>query len=185
MESDIERLGVNFCITGQPQNDSYSKAVNDLVRKHKSVIFTGYVDEATKRHLYLNALALISPSLVEGFGIPVLDAACLGLPALASPIGSHREIQAMHDFQEHVLLCSTLHTSDWASAMRLVALRLQQKRQDLSHEGVQLMLNQIRRERIQRYQVLQNQIKSAFTAGLCELLSEDVPINLSTTVSRP
>ena len=69
--------------------------------------------------------------------------------------------------------------------MRTRTLRLQQKRQDLSHEGVQLMLNQIRRERIQRYQVLQNQIKSAFTAGLCELLSEDVPTNLSTTVSRP
>ena len=44
-----------------------------------------------------------------------------GLPTLASPIGSHREIQAMYDFQEHVLLCSTLHTSDWASAMRLVS----------------------------------------------------------------
>ena len=186
MESDIERLGVKFCITGQPQNDSYSRAVNDLVRQHKSVVFTGYVDEATKRHLYLNALALISPSLVEGFGIPVLDAACLGLPALASPIGSHREIQAMHDFEEHVLLCSTLHTSDWASAMRLVALRLRQKHQDLSPEGAQLMHNQIRRERIQRYQVLQEQIKSAFKTGLCELLSEDTGIDrLNKTVSQP
>ena len=29
MESDIERLGVNFCITGQPQHDAYSKAVTD------------------------------------------------------------------------------------------------------------------------------------------------------------
>ena len=186
MESDVERLGVKFCITGQPQNDSYSRAVNDLVRHHKSIVFTGYVDEATKRHLYLNALALISPSLVEGFGIPVLDAACLGLPALASPIGSHREIQAMHDFQEHVLLCSTLHTSDWASAMRLIALRLRQKHQNLSPEGAQLMLNQIRRERIQRYQVLQEKIKSAFKTGLCELLSEDTGIDrLNTTVSQP
>lgn len=171
MESGIERLGVHFCITGQPQHDAYSRAVTDLVSKHNSVIFTGYVDEATKRHLYLNALALISPSLVEGFGIPVLDAACLGLPALASPIGSHREIQAMHDFQEHVLLCSTLHTSDWASAMRLVSLRLQQQRQDLSPAGDQLLLNRIRRERIQRYQALQEQINTAFTAGLCELLT--------------
>lgn len=171
MESGIERLGVHFCITGQPQHDAYSRAVTDLVSKHNSVIFTGYVDEATKRHLYLNALALISPSLVEGFGIPVLDAACLGLPALASPIGSHREIQAMHDFQEHVLLCSTLHTSDWASAMRLVSLRLQQQRQDLSPAGEQLLLNRIRRERIQRYQALQEQINTAFTAGLCELLT--------------
>ena len=147
--------------------------MTDLVSKHNSVIFTGYVDEATKRHLYLNALALISPSLVEGFGIPVLDAACLGLPALASPIGSHREIQAMQDFQEHVLLCSTLHTSDWASAMRLVSLRLQHQRQDLSHECNQLLLNKIRRERIQRYQALQEQINTAFAAGLCELLKED------------
>ena len=173
MESGIERLGVHFCITGQPQNDAYSRAVTDLVSKHNSVIFTGYVDEATKRHLYLNALALISPSLVEGFGIPVLDAACLGLPALASPIGSHREIQAMYDFQEHVLLCSTLHTSDWASAMRLVSLRLQQQRQDLSPAGEQLLLNKIRRERIQRYQALQEEINTAFATGLCELLNED------------
>ena len=115
MESGIEQLGVKFCITGQPQEDDYSRAVSDLADKHKTVIFTGYVDEATKRHLYLNALGLISPSLVEGFGIPVLDSACLGLPTLASPIGSHREIQAMHDFNKHVLLCSTLHTSDWAA----------------------------------------------------------------------
>ena len=186
MESDIERLGVNFCITGQPQHDAYSQAVVDIASRHKSVIFTGYVDEATKRHLYLNALALISPSLVEGFGIPVLDAACLGLPALASPIGSHREIQAMHDFQEHVLLCSTLHTSDWASAMRLVVLRLQQKRQNLSPEGEHLLLNQIRQERIQRYKALQEQINTAFGAGLCELLSEDSSIDrLSTTVTNP
>ena len=173
VESGIERLGVHFCITGQPQHDEYSRAVSDLVSNHNSVIFTGYVDEATKRHLYLNALALISPSLVEGFGIPVLDAACLGLPALASPIGSHREIQAMHDFQDHVLLCSTLHTSDWASAMRLVALRLQKQRQDLSPASKQLLLNKIRRERILRYRTLQEQINNAFTSGLCELLNED------------
>jgi glycosyltransferase involved in cell wall biosynthesis len=171
MESGIERLGVQFCITGQPQHDAYSQAVNQLVRQHKNVIFTGYVDEATKRHLYLNALALISPSLVEGFGIPVLDAACLGLTALASPIGSHREIQAMHDFERHVLLCSTLNTSDWASAMRLVTLRHQKQLADLNANTTQLLLNRIRHERIQRYEALQEQVNTAFTAGVCELLA--------------
>ena len=79
----------------------------------------------------------------------------------------------MHDFQEHVLLCSTLHTSDWASAMRLVSLRLQKQQQDVSPAGKQLLLNKIRRERIQRYQALQKQINTAFAAGLCELLNED------------
>ena len=116
----------------------------------------------------------------------MLDAACLGLPALASPIGSHREIQAMQDFQEHVLLCSTLHTSDWASAMRLVSLRLQQKRQDLSPAGEQLLLNKIRRERIQRYQALQEQINTAFAAGLCQLLNENADgERLSATMPNP
>ena len=180
LESGIERMGVQFCITGQPQNDAYSRAVTDLVSRHNSVIFTGYVDEATKRHLYLNALALISPSLVEGFGIPVLDAACLGLPALASAIGSHREIQSMHDFQEHVLLCSTLHTSDWASAMRLVSIRMQQQTQDLSSASEQLLLNKIRRKRIQRYQALQDQISTAFATGLCELINEDADTEVLT-----
>ena len=79
----------------------------------------------------------------------------------------------MHDFEEHVLLCSTLHTSDWASAMRLVSLKLQQQRQGLSPASEQLQLNKIRRERIQRYQALQEQIDSAFTAGLCDLLNEN------------
>ena len=112
---------------------------------------TGYVDEATKRHLYLNALALVSPSLVEGFGIPVLDAACLGLTAIASPSASHQEIQALHDFDQHVLLCSTLQTSDWASAMRLVTLKQEQEQADLGPQALRRHLNRLRSERILRY----------------------------------
>ena len=92
----------------------------------------------------------------------------------------------MQDFQDHVLLCSTLHTSDWASAMRLVALRLQKQRQELSPASEQLLLNKIRRERILRYQALQEQINNAFTAGLCELLNEDCDgERLSATMTTP
>ena len=126
MESGLEHKNIALCITGKLQKDDYSKLVGHVAANHKSVIFTGYVDEATKRKLYLNALALLSPSLVEGFGIPVLDAACLGLSTIASPLGSHREIQAMNDFSDHVLLCSTLISSDWASAMRLITLKHEQ-----------------------------------------------------------
>ena len=67
------------------------------------IILTGYVDESSKLDLYLNALGLLSPSLVEGFGIPVLDGACLGMPTIASDCESHLEIQGLHDFGEHVL----------------------------------------------------------------------------------
>ena len=57
--------------------------------------------------------------------------------------------------------------------MRLVSLRLQKQRQDLSTAGQKLLLNKIRRERIQRYQAMQEQIDTTFAAGLCELLNED------------
>jgi Glycosyltransferase len=45
------------------------------VSGHNSILLTGYVEGARAPRFLLNALALVSPSLVEGFGIPVLDAA--------------------------------------------------------------------------------------------------------------
>ncbi len=51
----------------------------------------------------MNAYAFVSPSCVEGFGIPVLDAASLGVRVLVSELPSHREIahlvKATHDFR--------------------------------------------------------------------------------------
>ncbi len=41
---------------------------------------------------YQNAKALISASLAEGFGLPVVEGLSLGLPVFASDIPSHREI---------------------------------------------------------------------------------------------
>lgn len=172
MESGVEQMGLRLCITGQPQNDAYSDAVRNAAAKHKSVIFTGYVDEATKRQLYLNALALLSPSLIEGFGIPVLDAACLGLTAIASPLGSHQEIQAMHDFSEHVLLCSTLNTSVWASAMRLASQRMAHALEPLPEDQLSHW-NRMRLQRIQRYRFFQQNIDSIFRKTICELITNN------------
>ena len=173
VESGVESMGYLFCITGQTQSDDYSDAVSNVVANNKSVIFTGYVDEATKRHLYLNALALLSPSLIEGFGIPVLDAACLGLTTIASPLGSHQEIQALHDFREHVLLCSTLNTSVWASAMRLVSLRMRQTLEPLTKDHQRNHWNRIRHERIQRYRSFKHIIDEAFRETICELITNN------------
>ena len=165
LESGLEHKNIRLCITGKLQKDEYSKLVGAVAGKHRSLIFTGYVDEATKRQLYLNALGLLSPSLVEGFGIPVLDAACLGLSTIASPLGSHREIQAMDDFEDHVLLCSTLISSDWASAMRLIARKHEHNFSRTSQ------LNQMRAERIQRYRRYQDLIDKAFRETVCGLLT--------------
>lgn len=42
--------------------------------------------------LYKNATALISPSIFEGFGLPVIEAISLGCPVMASNIKVYREI---------------------------------------------------------------------------------------------
>lgn len=184
IESGIESQGIKLCITGKLKADRYSAKVKGLVNSHPDVLLTGYVDEATKRKLFLNALAVVSPSLVEGFGIPVLDAACLGLPVIASPSESHREIQQLHDFNKHVLLCSTLETSDWASAMRLVVGRMVRQRLEASEgrpehlrsQQQSLWLDELRQQRIRRYRQLQQEIDAAFQASISRVIQAELAI---------
>ena len=184
IESGIESKGIKLCITGKLKADRYSAKVKNLVNSHPDVLLTGYVDEATKRQLFLNALAVVSPSLVEGFGIPVLDAACLGLPVIASPSESHREIQQLHDFSEHVLLCSTLETSDWASAMRLLVGRMERQRVKAT-EGLPghlrpqqqgLWLDELRQQRIRRYRQLQQTLDEAFQASISRVIHSEMAL---------
>jgi glycosyltransferase involved in cell wall biosynthesis len=58
----------------------------------KNIIFTGYVEEEEKAVLLKNALALVLPSLYEGFGMPVLEAMQLGCPVIVSKNSSLSEI---------------------------------------------------------------------------------------------
>lgn len=67
----------------------------ETVRKEKlenTVIFTDYINEKEKWTLYKNAIALIIPSLYEGFGIPVIEAMKSGTPVIASNIDSLKEV---------------------------------------------------------------------------------------------
>ena len=120
-QSGLSNQGIHLCVTGKLKNDDYSNAVKAIVQQEPGILLTGYVDEATKLDLYLNALVLLSPSLVEGFGIPVLDAACLGLPAIVSDSESHLEIAKLHDFSDTVFPLSPLKSRDWADAMAAFA----------------------------------------------------------------
>jgi glycosyltransferase involved in cell wall biosynthesis len=52
----------------------------------------GYVDDADKGALYAGALALVFPSLYEGFGFPVLEAMHCGTPVITSRTSSLPEL---------------------------------------------------------------------------------------------
>lgn len=56
------------------------------------VRLTGWVAPAELRALYRSALALVFPSLDEGFGLPILEAMGCGLPVLTSDRGATAEV---------------------------------------------------------------------------------------------
>jgi glycosyltransferase involved in cell wall biosynthesis len=56
------------------------------------VLFAGYVADEDKASLLSGALALVYPSLYEGFGLPVLEAMSCGTPVLTSNVSSLPEV---------------------------------------------------------------------------------------------
>ncbi|CAI1665059.1 glycosyltransferase family 4 protein [Serratia fonticola] len=56
------------------------------------VIFTGYLTERELINLYQKTIALLFPSLYEGFGIPVLEAMACGVPVITSKTTALSEI---------------------------------------------------------------------------------------------
>ncbi len=57
-----------------------------------SLILPGYVPDEPLALLYRNALALVQPSMREGFGLPALEALACGTPVLCSDRGSLPEV---------------------------------------------------------------------------------------------
>ncbi|MBQ7176353.1 MAG: glycosyltransferase family 4 protein [Victivallales bacterium] len=57
-----------------------------IKRFPQRIIWLGRVSDAKLPALYHNALALIMPSIVEGFGLPVLEAMAAGTPVIHSNI---------------------------------------------------------------------------------------------------
>ncbi len=71
--------------------------LTDLTERHNltpRVNFIGEVPEGELPCLYRGALALIFPSLYEGFGLPLLEAMACGTPVLTSNVTAMPEIAA-------------------------------------------------------------------------------------------
>jgi glycosyltransferase involved in cell wall biosynthesis len=58
----------------------------------EAITWLGRVEDAELAWLYRNADALLLPSLYEGFGLPPLEAAAFGTPAVVSDRGSLPEV---------------------------------------------------------------------------------------------
>lgn len=80
------------------------------------VQFLGTVDEARLRELYVEALAVLFPSLYEGFGLPILEAMASGRPVLVSDRGALPEVAG-----ELGTVLPAEDSDAWARAIELLA----------------------------------------------------------------
>jgi glycosyltransferase involved in cell wall biosynthesis len=83
----------------------------------KQIVFPGYMTEGQISYLYKNAQALAFPSLVEGFGFPVMEAMDCGTPVITSDVSSLAELGAGGS----AILVNPHAPSDIARAMRGIA----------------------------------------------------------------
>ena len=90
---------------------------------------TGYIDEADKAPLLQGALALVFPSLHEGFGFPVVEAMHCSTPVIASSTSSLPELVG-----DCGILVDPLQPSEIAAAMRRIS-EDEKLRSDLGAQG--------------------------------------------------
>lgn len=84
-------------IAGPLEDDAYLSAAGAVRRQidelelSERVRLTGFVSDETLACLYAGAVAFVSPSRDEGFGLPAVEAAAAGAPVVLSDIPAHRE----------------------------------------------------------------------------------------------
>jgi glycosyltransferase involved in cell wall biosynthesis len=82
---------IKIVVVGNPINAEEQNILRKL-NIESEIIFVGNVSDDILSGIYKNALALIYPSLYEGFGLPLLEAASSGCPVVASRIPSTVEM---------------------------------------------------------------------------------------------
>jgi glycosyltransferase involved in cell wall biosynthesis len=114
---------LKLVLTGSPSERSefLQLAIQKMGLQDK-LLFTGFVDTPTFSALLQACLAVIFPSLYEGFGFPVLEAMHFGKPVLCSNTTSLPEIaeKAAHYFDPRKPedICSAIETIETDSSYR-------------------------------------------------------------------
>ena len=84
-------------LVGELESEIYVSAaatVRERIARHglgAAVLLPGFVSDETLAALYTGAVAVVNPSLAEGFGLPAVEAAACGAALVLSDLPAHRE----------------------------------------------------------------------------------------------
>ncbi|MCW1949332.1 MAG: glycosyltransferase, partial [Candidatus Shapirobacteria bacterium] len=102
---------------------------------YKQIEFLGYIPDTEFKKIYSQAIALVHPSLMEGFSLTGLEAMALGCPVISSNSSCLPEI-----YQDSVLYFDPTDAQDLTNQIK----KLQQSN-DLRQEFIQLGFKQIKK----------------------------------------
>jgi len=108
------RQGVEFKVTlSRGESPSFDRIVDDL-ELGELVEYLGVIDHDAMVSNYIGCLALVFPSYIETLGLPLLEAASLGCPILASDLDFARDVLNGY---EGVQFIDHTAPDDWVKAI--------------------------------------------------------------------
>lgn len=104
---------IKLVLTGRKAwlSEEISHALNESGCQ-KDIILTGYLEREQIQSLLSGSLALLYPSIMEGFGLPIVEAFKAGVPVITSDVGAMKEVAG-----SAALLCNAYDTESIAEKM--------------------------------------------------------------------
>lgn len=112
--------------------DELKKKIHHL-NLSSSFVFTGFLTDSEKNSLIKNAIALIYPSLYEGFGLPVLESLAIGTPVVCSQTSSLPEVGG-----KAALYFNPMNIDDIADKIMQITLDNRLRKELMSHRDEQI-----------------------------------------------
>lgn len=106
---------LGLVLAGRMNPDTAANKRWSEAQGHRNVHFTGYIPDSQRDWLFTKAQAYVFPSLMEGFGLPPLEAMAYGTPVISSDTSCMPEV--LGDAAEYF---DPLNVQDMAAAVARV-----------------------------------------------------------------